>query len=102
MTWNSRACSTESCSTSPHAHARIRQIDARAAKALPGVHAVLTYRDVPRVMYASGGQTYPNPFPYDQVSLDSKVRHVGDRVAVVAAETPEISPGSAQADLGGL
>ncbi len=77
--------------TSPHAHARIRKIDAIAARALPGVHAVLTYKDVPRVMYASGGQTYPNPLPYDQASLDNKVRHVGDRVAVVAAETPEIA-----------
>ncbi len=77
--------------TSPHAHARIKHIDTRAAKALPGVHAVLTYQDVPRVHYASGGQTYPNPKPYDQVSLDNKVRHVGDRVAVVAAETPEIA-----------
>ncbi|MCP4594271.1 MAG: molybdopterin-dependent oxidoreductase, partial [bacterium] len=77
--------------TSPHAHARIREIDASAARALPGVHAVLTYKDVPRVMYASGGQSYPNPLPYDQVSLDSKVRHVGDRVAIVAAETPEIA-----------
>ncbi len=77
--------------TSPHAHARIRAIDTTQAKALPGVHAVLTFKDVPRVMYASGGQTYPNPPPYDQVSLDNKVRHVGDRVAVVAAETPEIA-----------
>ena len=77
--------------TSPHAHARIRHIDTSQAKALPGVHAVLTYQDVPRVMYASGGQSYPNPLPYDQVSLDNKVRHVGDRVAVVAAESPEIA-----------
>ncbi|HIE48157.1 TPA: 2Fe-2S iron-sulfur cluster binding domain-containing protein, partial [Candidatus Bipolaricaulota bacterium] len=77
--------------TSPHAHARIREIDTGAAKTLPGVHAVLTYKDVDRVMYASGGQSYPNPLPYDQVSLDSKVRHVGDRVAVVAAETVEIA-----------
>ncbi len=77
--------------TSPHAHARIRHIDASAARALPGVHAVLTHHDLPRVKYASGGQTYPNPLPYDQVSLDDKVRHVGDRVAVVAAETPEIA-----------
>ncbi len=74
--------------TSPHAHARITHIDAGKARALPGVHAVLTHKDVPRVIYASGGQTYPNPPPYDQVSLDNKVRHVGDRVAVVAAETP--------------
>ncbi len=77
--------------TSPHAHARIKHIDASRARALPGVHAVLTHKDVPRVHYASGGQSYPNPLPYDQVSLDNKVRHVGDRVAVVAAETPEIA-----------
>ncbi len=77
--------------TSPHAHARITRIDASKARALPGVHAVLTYEDVPRVIYASGGQTWPNPHPWDQVSLDNKVRHVGDRVAVVAAESPEIA-----------
>ncbi len=77
--------------TSPHAHALIKRIDASRARALPGVHAVLTHEDVPRVHYASGGQSYPNPKPYDQVSLDHKVRHVGDRVAVVAAETPEIA-----------
>ncbi|MBL8148194.1 MAG: molybdopterin-dependent oxidoreductase [Anaerolineae bacterium] len=77
--------------TSPHAHARITQIDASRARALPGVHAVLTHEDVARVYYASGGQSYPNPKPYDQVSLDNKVRHVGDRVAVVAAETHEIA-----------
>jgi putative selenate reductase molybdopterin-binding subunit len=77
--------------TSPHAHARIRGIDAARARALPGVHAVLTYQNVPRVIYASGGQSYPNPKPWDQVSLDNKVRYVGDRVAIVAAETPEIA-----------
>lgn len=77
--------------TSPHAHARITRIDASRARALPGVHAVLTHQDVPRVYYASGGQSYPNPKPYDQVSLDTKMRHVGDRVAVVAAETYEIA-----------
>lgn len=77
--------------TSPHAHARIRNIDTSKAKALQGVHAVLTYKDIPRVIYASGGQSWPNPKPWDQVSLDNKVRHVGDRVAVVAAETPEIA-----------
>ena len=34
---------------SPHAHARIRRIDTRKAQTLAGVHAVLTYKDVPRV-----------------------------------------------------
>jgi putative selenate reductase molybdopterin-binding subunit len=77
--------------TSPHAHARIKHIDSARARALPGVHAVLTYENIPRVIYATGGQSHPNPKPWDQVSLDSKVRHVGDRVAVVAAESPEIA-----------
>ena len=77
--------------TSPHAHANIVDIDDSAAAALPGVHAVLHYKNVPRIKYASGGQSWPNPHPHDQVSFDTKVRHVGDRVAVVAAETPEIA-----------
>ena len=77
--------------TSPHAHARILDIDDSEALALPGVHAVLHYKNVARVKYASGGQSYPNPPPYDQVSFDNKVRHVGDRVAVVAAESLEIA-----------
>ena len=77
--------------TSPHAHARILAIDDSEARALPGVHAVIHYQNVPRVRYASGGQSYPNPRPYDQVSFDNKVRHVGDRVAAVAAETLAIA-----------
>jgi putative selenate reductase molybdopterin-binding subunit len=77
--------------TSPHAHARIVNIDASQARAMPGVHAVLTYEDIPRIKYASGGQSYPQPPPYDQVCLDNKVRHVGDRVAMVAAETKELA-----------
>ena len=77
--------------TSPHAHARIKRIDASKARALPGVHAVLTHEDLPRIKHASGGQSYPQPPPYDQVCLDNKVRHEGDRVAVVAAETPALA-----------
>jgi putative selenate reductase molybdopterin-binding subunit len=77
--------------TSPHAHARIKHIDASRARALAGVHAVLTYQDIPRIKYASGGQSYPQPLPYDQVCLDDIVRHEGDRVAIVAAETPELA-----------
>jgi putative selenate reductase molybdopterin-binding subunit len=76
---------------SPYAHARIVAIDDSVARALPGVHAVLHYANTPRVKYASGGQSWPNPYPWDQVSFDDKVRHVGDRVAAVAAETPEIA-----------
>ncbi len=76
---------------SPHAHARIVSVDDSNARALPGVHAVLHHGNVPRVRYASGGQSYPNPLPYDQVSFDNKVRYVGDRVAAVAADTEEIA-----------
>ena len=60
---------------SPHAHARIRSIDATAARALAGVHAVLTHEDVPRVAYTSAGQGAPEPSPYDTFLLDLK--HVG-------------------------
>ncbi|MDY7080799.1 MAG: molybdopterin cofactor-binding domain-containing protein [Chloroflexota bacterium] len=77
--------------TSPHAHARIKHIDTSRARELDGVHAVLTHEDIPRVKYATGGQSYPQPPPFDQVVLDDKVRHVGDRVAIVAAETPELA-----------
>jgi putative selenate reductase molybdopterin-binding subunit len=76
---------------SPHAHARIVAIDDSEARALPGVHAVLHVFNTTRVKYASGGQSWPNPRPWDQVSFDDKVRHVGDRVAAVAAESLEIA-----------
>ncbi len=77
--------------TSPHAHAIIRDIDVSKARALPGVHAVLTYKDVPRIPYTTAGQSWPEPGPHDQYTLDYIVRFVGDRVAAVAAETPEIA-----------
>jgi putative selenate reductase molybdopterin-binding subunit len=76
---------------SPHAHARIARIDASKARAIPGVAAVLTHEDVPRVPYTTAGQGWPEPSPYDAVMLDKKVRFVGDRVAVVAAEDPELA-----------
>jgi len=76
---------------SPYAHARIVAIDDSRARALPGVHAVLHHDNTLRVKYASGGQSAPNPLPWDQVSFDDKVRHIGDRVAAVAAETIELA-----------
>jgi putative selenate reductase molybdopterin-binding subunit len=76
---------------SPHAHARIKKIDASKARALEGVAAVLTWQDIPRVVYSTAGQSDPIPGPLDAFSLDNKVRFVGDRVAFVAAETPEIA-----------
>lgn len=76
---------------SPIAHARIKRIDATKARSLEGVAAVLTWQDIPRIIYSSAGQSDPIPGPLDMFSLDNKVRFVGDRVAFVAAETEEIA-----------
>ena len=76
---------------SPHAHARILSIDTEQAKKVPGVHCVLTHEDLPRVPYSTAGQSDPIPGPLDCYSLDNKVRLVGDRVALVAAESEEIA-----------
>jgi putative selenate reductase molybdopterin-binding subunit len=76
---------------SPHAHARILEIDTSAAEKLPGVALVLTHKNVPRVPHTTAGQGYPEPSPYDAFMFDTKVRFVGDRVACVAAETAEIA-----------
>ncbi len=76
---------------SPHAHAILRRIDASRARALPGVAAVLTWQDIPRVAYSTAGQSDPIPGPLDSFSLDAKVRFVGDRVAFVAAETEALA-----------
>ena len=73
------------------AHARIKQIDVSKARALPGVAAVLTWQDIPRVVYSTAGQSDPIPGPLDTFSLDKKVRFVGDRVAFLAAESEEIA-----------
>jgi putative selenate reductase molybdopterin-binding subunit len=76
---------------SPVAHAIIKNIDASRARELPGVAAVLTWEDIPRVVYSTAGQSDPIPGPLDAFSLDKKVRFVGDRVAFVAAETEAIA-----------
>ena len=76
---------------SPVAHAKITRIDASKARALEGVAAVLTWKDIPRVVYSTAGQSDPIPGPLDMFSLDNRVRFVGDRVAFVAAETEEIA-----------
>ena len=76
---------------SPVAHARISRIDVTRARQLPGVAAVLTWQDIPRVVYSTAGQSDPIPGPLDSFSLDHKVRFVGDRVAFVAAESEAIA-----------
>ncbi len=70
---------------SPHAFARITDIDVTQAEALPGVELVLTHQNVPHVSFTRAGQGYPEPSPHDKFILDEYVRYVGDEVAAVAA-----------------
>ena len=67
-----------------HPRARIVKIDTTAARALPGVFAVITHEDVPDVRYGA--------FIQDRTlfAVDT-VRYEGDVVAAVAALTPEIA-----------
>ena len=76
---------------SPHAFARIKDIDTSLAENLPGVECVLTYKNVPHVSYSRAGQGYPEPSPHDKFVLDEYVRYVGDEVAVVAAINEDIA-----------
>lgn len=76
--------------TSPHAHATIVSIDTTAAKAVPGVRAVLTSADIGPGK-RSGRMIFDHPvLAYDKVIM------VGDRVAAVAAETREAAEEAAR------
>ncbi len=80
---------------SPHAHARIKGIDKSAAEAAPGVVAVFTGADMAAdgigslpcgwLIHFKDGSPMKEP-PHPPLAVD-KVRHVGDQVAVVVAET---------------
>ncbi len=70
---------------SPHASARILRIDTTAARALKGVHAVLTALDVP------GSELYGLEFQDQPVFASDVVRYMGEPVAAVAADHPEIA-----------
>ncbi len=69
---------------SPHPHALIKRIDTTRARALPGVYAVITGHDLPRVKFGI------LPVSQDEEALCvEKVRMVGDAVAAVAAVDEE-------------
>ena len=78
---------------SPHAHASIRSIDTSAAKAADGVIAVYTSEDMAAVggipcgwqLHSKDGN--PMHEPKHPVLAEGKVRHIGDQVAVVVANT---------------
>jgi aerobic carbon-monoxide dehydrogenase large subunit len=89
---------------SPHAHADIKSIDVRAAKQMPGVHAVLTGKDYE----ADGIGTMPSMAPYKRRNGSpmylphrpaiavGRAMHVGYPVAVVVADTLEIARDAAE------
>ncbi|UUX96093.1 xanthine dehydrogenase family protein molybdopterin-binding subunit [Aquabacterium sp. J223] len=80
---------------SPHAHARLKRVDTTAARAAPGVLDVFTgehFREVgglPCGWLINHVDGTPMKEPKHPVLADGKVRYVGDRVALVVAETLE-------------
>ncbi len=88
---------------SPHAHARIARIDASAALALPGVRRVLTGTDlagrVKPLGYPFRAEIFP-PSVFKQSQWPclalGKVRHVGEAVAVVVAESRYLAEDAAE------
>ena len=66
---------------SPHAHAKIRSFDLTAARAVPGVHAVLSSRDIP-------GVNQMGPVVHDEPCLaQDEVTFTGQALFLIAAET---------------
>jgi len=81
---------------SPHAHARLGRVATEAARAVPGVLAVLTAADlaadgvkpIPCVAPITSRDGTPPKTHYWTVLAAGTVRHVGDPVALIVAETP--------------
>jgi carbon-monoxide dehydrogenase large subunit len=92
---------------SPHAHAAIRSIDTAAAKGMPGVKAVFVGADmaaeniggIPCGWQIHNKDGSPMAEPPHPVIATGKVRHVGDPVAVVVAETRAQARDAAEAIL---
>jgi CO/xanthine dehydrogenase Mo-binding subunit/aerobic-type carbon monoxide dehydrogenase small subunit (CoxS/CutS family) len=72
---------------SPHPHANIRSIDKTAALAVPGVHTVLTYEDVPEALFSTARHEHDEMDPNDTRVLDNVARFIGQKLAAVIAET---------------
>ena len=87
---------------SPHAHAKIRKIDAAKAKAAPGVVAIFTGADLTGVnglpcgWLITGTDGKPMNEPPHPVLAQGKVRYVGDAVVLVIAETPNQAKDAAE------
>ncbi|MBM3218658.1 MAG: xanthine dehydrogenase family protein [Candidatus Rokubacteria bacterium] len=88
------------CLRSPHAHARIRSIDASRARAIPGVHLVATAADLGAINQP-GPLLIPHPaltHPRTQRPLATdEVRYVGEIVAFVVADDRYLAEDAAAA-----
>ncbi|CAH0202654.1 Carbon monoxide dehydrogenase large chain [Roseomonas sp. CECT 9278] len=88
---------------SPHAHARIVAIDTAAARAMPGVHDIIVAADLraeglhPMPCVAKVATLEPLIIPPRPALAEARVRHVGDPVAFVVAETPAQARDAAEA-----
>ncbi|WP_371424708.1 molybdopterin-dependent oxidoreductase [Tardiphaga sp.] len=76
---------------SPHPHARIVSIDSSAARAMPGVHAVLTHADAPTILFSTARHEVDAMDPQDTRILDDTVRFIGQKVAAVVADSEAIA-----------
>lgn len=74
---------------SPVPHALIKSIDTSEAEKLPGVQQICTWKNSSQVLYNSCGEDI-DVFRTEKI-FDRTVRYIGDRVAVVAADTLEIA-----------
>ncbi len=77
---------------SPYAHAKVVRIDTSRAEKLPGVKAILTFKDVPQVKYNPNTRfNFFGALPNDMYILSDKARYVGDHIAAVAAVSEEVA-----------
>jgi putative selenate reductase molybdopterin-binding subunit len=78
--------------TSPHPHARVKDVDTSSAEKMPGVHYILTYKNAPKLQRANvaRGRALPEPLP-QEMNLQGEV------VAIVAAETEDLAEDAASA-----
>jgi carbon-monoxide dehydrogenase large subunit len=80
---------------SPHAHAEITRIDTAAARALPGVLGVFTFEDIAGLgllpCATAVATVEPMRVPPRPALADGRVRHVGDPVAFIVAETRSLA-----------
>ncbi|MGH7367954.1 MAG: xanthine dehydrogenase family protein molybdopterin-binding subunit [Candidatus Rokuibacteriota bacterium] len=84
---------------SPHAHARVARVDARAARELPGVVAGWTLDDLPELAAATVPPLIPEPKgrPYiHPIMAGDRARHAGEIVALVVAEDPYLAADGAE------